>query len=171
MKHRGAKPSGSLLTRPELAGVFGVNVQTILKWRHAGMPIAVQGLQGHPSRYSLPAVVQWRIDTEVQRLRGTSGADGQPISPQHERALLDRAKREMEESKLAERKGQLIEPAEFLRRFTPRILAAKTSLIALAGQLVQMGLIPASKESEVRTLIEDALREIAVPSTINEEPA
>ena len=59
-------PVRKLVTRPELAQVLGVHMQTITKWERAGLPIAEQCRRGKPSLYSLADAEDWQRAREVE---------------------------------------------------------------------------------------------------------
>lgn len=107
----GAPAPGALLTRRDLAAAFGVHMQTVTKWERDGLPIAELGRKGKPSRYLLPACIQWFINRELS----AKGVDTAATTPQQERALLDRQRREEIELRLQMRRGALVSAEEAAR--------------------------------------------------------
>jgi phage terminase Nu1 subunit (DNA packaging protein) len=119
-----SKQVSKLATRRELADVFGVHMMTVTKWERDGLPIAELGRKGKPSRYRVADCMQWFVAREV-KARG--GGDEQ-ISPQHEKALLDRKRREELELKIEVRRGELVEAADAARDFAECAAAVKARL-------------------------------------------
>lgn len=151
-----------LFTRPELAEAFSVHQQTITKWERDGLPIEIRGSRGRPTYYSLAACVQWRIERELLA-RGV-GTDA--VSPQNERALLDRMRREELEIRMRARRGDLVEIDAVRLEYSELATAVKARLRAIpdtvADQVIgvaQAG--PAAIKALLLDRIDDALRELA----------
>ena len=47
-----------MLTKAELADMYGISVRTVDRWRDAGMPVAVY----RPVRFDPEAVAKWHSD-------------------------------------------------------------------------------------------------------------
>lgn len=149
----------SLLTRPQLAEVFGKDPRTIAKWLDEGMPCAVKGRGGRPSRYSLPAVVQWVIERELQ----ARGGDGEELSPQLERAKLDRLRRQELDLKLSVRRGELVEVAAVQAEYADLAAIVKARLRSIPNAIADLvaGQSPAAVKALLLSKIDEALRELA----------
>lgn len=149
-------------TRPQLATIFGKNPRTIAKWLDEGMPVASKGRGGRPSLYNLPKCVQWVIEQRVQALGG-SGAE---LSPQTERALLDRKRREELEIKIQVRRGQLVEVDAVRLEYADLATAVKQRLRAIPDAVADQVTVashggPAAVKALLLARIDEALRELA----------
>lgn len=157
-----------LLTRPDLAAALGVAVRTTHKFELDGMPIAVKGAPGKPTRYDLPQCIEWLIARRV----ASHGPEGE-LNPQRERALLDQARREELELKIRVRKGELIESAEAEREFADIAHSVKSRLRAIPSSVADrvLGLSsPAHVQQFLLNEIDAALTELARGFTESEPP-
>jgi phage terminase Nu1 subunit (DNA packaging protein) len=118
-----ASNASGLFTRRGIASAFGVHMQTVTGWEQEGMPIALRGARGRPSMYRLPDCIEWKTTRDVKALGG-----GEELSPQVEKALLDRKRREELELKILQRRGELVEVADVEREFEDCANAVKARL-------------------------------------------
>ena len=56
-----------ILTRTDTAAAFGVAVTTIDLWIKQGAPVLAKSGKGKESQYDLPALIAWRVQSEVDR--------------------------------------------------------------------------------------------------------
>lgn len=153
-----ANAAPRLLTRPELAAAFDVHPLTVTKWEAAGLPITERGSRGRPSKYSLPAVVAWFIQRELQ---ARNVGDGTRLDPLHERALLDRRRREMVEFDLQVKRGEFVPREEFLRVYETHVLQARNALRALPSRALDRLNLSRSAAAVLAEMIDQVLEELA----------
>jgi len=113
-----------LLTRRELAVLFSRDSRTIARWLEDGLPVAAAGKGRRPAKYDAAACVQWVIQREIASVAGT----GEGLSPQQERGMLDRKRREELELKLRVRRGELVERETVEGEFAGCATATKARL-------------------------------------------
>ena len=161
-----------LFTRPELAEAFAVHQQTVTKWERDGLPIEIRGSRGRPTYYSLADCVKWRIERELI----ARGVGSDTLSPQNERALLDRVRREEVETRMRRNRGELVEVDAVRLEYVELATAVKARLRAIpdatADQLIgaaQAG--PAAVRTLLLDRIDEALRELARGSGITKPVA
>lgn len=151
--------AAGLFTRRGLAAAFDVHMQTVTGWEHDGMPVALRGARGRPSMYRLKDCIEWKTTRDIQAL----GGNGE-LSPQAERALLDRRRREDLELKIRERKGELVEVADVEREFADCAAAVKARLRripdAVADRVLTAG-GPHQVKAMLLAEIDDALLELS----------
>lgn len=148
-----------LLTRTQLAGAFAVHPLTITTWGEQGMPTAERGTRGRASRYALPAVVQWYISRELEARGIPTGAR---LDPLHERALLDKRRREAIEFATAIKQGEYVKARAVELRWTSRIVIARDYLRGLPSRFKLR--IPNLTSSDLGIIAEEivhALNELA----------
>lgn len=151
-----------LVPRARLADLLSVNARTIDKFMVDGLPVAVPGKPGKAAQFDVKACVAWLIE----RAKASMIGEGGDLSPNQERALLDRRRREDLDLKLAERRGELVEIATVARDFAEVANTTKSRLRripdAVADRLVG---VAAGGPLPVRALllaeIDEALRELA----------
>jgi hypothetical protein len=80
-----------LVTRRQLADALGCDPRTIAKWQDEGMPVAVKGRGGRPSRYDQRSCIAWKKQREVAATQ-----------PGHLDLLMERARKERAQAALAE---------------------------------------------------------------------
>lgn len=56
-----------ILTRTEAAAAFGCSVTTIDLWVRKGAPVMSKTGKGRESQYDLPALIAWRVQSELDR--------------------------------------------------------------------------------------------------------
>jgi phage terminase Nu1 subunit (DNA packaging protein) len=144
-------------TRIQLATILEVNVRTIDKFVDDGMPVLKRGSGGRPSIYGVQPCVQWFVD------RQRAALTGEGLSPQQERALLDRVRREELELRLKVKRGELVAIAEVAQDFSECAAAVKARIRripdAMAERLAAAG-TPAAIKGLLLTAIDEALREL-----------
>ena len=184
-RHESGVPAIRLFTRKEIAAAFETSPLRITKWTAAGMPVAERGGRGRESRYSVPAVIAWRVESELQRLARTAPAAGDggaaPASAINlgiERAKLARVQTRKAELEVRKREGELLEAADVARMIALVVLAIRSKLLALpqvmAERLVAAaaGAHPAAAiETELAGEVRDVLRELASWKLAEEGPA
>lgn len=160
----------ALVTRRQLAQVFGKDNRTIARWLEDGMPCATPGRGGQSSMFSIPACVQWYIARELQ-IRGAEEADA--VSPSVSLSRLNAKRTEELELKLQVRRGQLVEAEAVAHEFADLAVAVKSRIRAVpdavADQLV--GLSPAEVKRLLLAKLDDALRELARGAELVSVPA
>lgn len=119
-----AATDDGLVTRRELAAEMGVVVDTVTKWERQGMPTAVVGRSGRPSRYSVAEVRAW-----LERREEAAQASGL-VDVAQERARKERAQAELAEQTFRIRAGQYVAVDELEKALAARVAATRTKLLA-----------------------------------------
>lgn len=147
-------------SRSELAEAFNVSPLRITKWAAAGMPVADRGGRGRQSQYELPAVVDWRVRSQVQALTGKTESGG-AIDLGLERAKLARAQTEKTDMEIRRRQGELLSRDQVVKDGRAFVMAAKAKLLALPRRMAQAGVIANDAQEHVASLVREALEEMA----------
>jgi phage terminase Nu1 subunit (DNA packaging protein) len=151
------RPAPRLLTRREIAEAFNTHMQTITKWEAAGLPIAERGSRGRRSRYALPAVVAWYVNRESQARGVGNGA----LDPLHERALLDRQRRQALEFDLAKKRGDFVPLRAVELRWSRRIIEARNQMRGLPSRARQRLNLSLTDASVLADMVDQVLGELA----------
>jgi phage terminase Nu1 subunit (DNA packaging protein) len=114
-------------SREALADLFGVTVKTIAEWQEQGMPIAVRGKPGVASEYDSKACIEWRVQHELEKVKGESPKD-----------RLDRLRGDREELELAEKRGQLVPADQVEPMWDGMVAAARSFLRSEVNRLAQL---------------------------------
>lgn len=151
-----------LVSRIQIADVFAVNPRTIDKFTDEGMPVSERGKGGKASTYDVKACVQWYVTRERAALVG----DGEGLSPQHQRALLDRKRTEDLDLRLRVRRGELVsveEAAQDFHEFSSTIRARFRRVPDAVADRVVVASVngPHAVKSLLLMEIDEALRELS----------
>lgn len=119
--------SMQIISQQSIAEMFGVSRETIDNWQQEGMPVAVRGGPGVPSRYEAPSCINWRIAHELAKLQGGN--------PQHRIAMARAEKLEMQN---AENKGRLVPVALIEPRLKSAVISAREFLRNEPPRLARM---------------------------------
>ena len=101
---------GKQVTRQALADVFGVSLPTIDAWVRKGCPFVEKGGRGQEWQFNTAQVSKWLRDRDVEEATG-----GIPDDLEELKLREQKAKTELTELELAERKGEVALIAEFER--------------------------------------------------------
>lgn len=101
---------GKQVTRQALADVFGVSLPTIDAWVRKGCPFVEKGGRGREWQFNTAQVSKWLRDRDVEEATG-----GIPDDLEELKLREQKAKTELTELELAERKGEVALIAEFER--------------------------------------------------------
>jgi len=137
---RNPKPVFPLVTRPQLALALGWNAITISKLEATeGLPVEARGAPGKSTIYSLPTVIAWRIQREVQRRipERPTGEGAPPLDLDIERARLADAHRRRVELALQQLQGEVAPVAEMAAVVTEMLETTKTRVLALPAALAE----------------------------------
>lgn len=129
-------------TQEQVARVYGVSVRTIQHWQRDGMPVTKD------KRYDIREIQQWRQIKRSKRQRQND--EGEQADVRYRKA-----KAELAEMQLYEKRGELI-PRDVVERELVQIsLAAKRALLALPRNLAPQldGLDIRERESLLRLRI------------------
>jgi phage terminase Nu1 subunit (DNA packaging protein) len=66
---------GRLVNRADLAGIFGVSVNTVTNWIEKGCPYVERGSNGVEWQFDTAAVIDWRIQRAVENVAMNAGDD------------------------------------------------------------------------------------------------
>lgn len=146
-----------LLTRSELAVAFRVMPSTIIKWARAGMPVADRGGRGRGAKYSLEAVVAWRVQSQTT---SREGQEGEQLNLSVERARLARVQTSKAELEVAARQRELL-PADEVRRVVGGAFhAVRVRLLALGRSVAERCLLAGTQgAAAIQAVIDDAVHE------------
>jgi phage terminase Nu1 subunit (DNA packaging protein) len=147
------------MTRQELARAIGVHPQTITKWEAEGMPVARRGGRGVASRYSLPAVFAWRMES----LRSVAGTT---LSLEQERQRLTRINADTRELQLAERRRELLPREQVVLQGQAVIRGWAAIVRGLPRRLVNAGVVPREQEPAAKGVVYELLTAISQWKTI-----
>jgi len=152
-----------LVTRVQLAQILQKDARTIARWLEDGLPVAVKGRGGRPSKYDLADCVPWVIERELQIRSADTGGTESPLSPQAERAKLDHARRQELELKLRVRNGELVEVESIQAEYADIAVAVKSRLRAIPDAVADQiaGRPAAAIKALLSSKIDDALHELA----------
>ena len=150
-----------LVTRRKLAELFAVHMQTVTKWEQEGMPIAVRGGRGKPSRYSERDVRAWL------KAREEAAENGLMLDPVQERARRERAQAILAEQTVAIRARELVPRAEVEKAWTAEVSAVRAKLLSwpttLSDRLYREGKLNGASgvELTLKDAVYDLLLELA----------
>lgn len=120
------------------------------------MPVTRPGAGGGVATlYDVPAAMAWWRAREQQRGESPRG------NAEQERARKDRSQAELNELRLAERRGDLVAREQVIREGRGYVTACRQRLLALPRGLVRLGLVERGREGEARRLVLEALAELA----------
>lgn len=160
-----SKPRATL-TRRELAALLGVHLMTVTKWEQAGLPIAVRGGKGRPSRYRERDVRAWLATREKL---ADAGIQRDLIQ---ERAAKEHWQALLAEQTHQQRARELILAVEVERGLSAYVAAARAKLlsapITYADRVhrasTRQGL--AGVEAALKDLVHEVLRDLAGVTTL-----
>ena len=154
-----------LLTRRELAGALNVHMMTVTKWERDGLPVAVHGRRGRPSRYREVDVRAW-LQQREEAAKTTGNLD-----VAQERARKERAQAILAEQTYSIRARQLIPREEVERTWFAEVTAVRAKLLAWptthADQIARAVTLEGlpGVERLLNELVRQLLRELAEPGT------
>lgn len=129
-------PSGSVyLTKAQVAAMLGVDVRSVTTYQADKvdpLPIIGEPQRGRPNKYDPRAVFSWALRRRLADVVGDRDEDLQ-LDLDFERARKTRAEADLQELKLAETRGRLLDAdlvrksfVALLARFRARVLAIPT---------------------------------------------
>ncbi len=80
---------GRLVNRADLAGIFGVSVNTVTNWIEKGCPYVERGSNGVEWQFDTAAVIDWKIQRAVENVAVNAGDDGPKDSSKARREDAD----------------------------------------------------------------------------------
>ena len=148
--------------RTALAAAIGANPYTITRWQRDGLPVADRGGPGRESKYSLPAVIAWRVARETSR-NGGAGA----VSLEVERAKLANVQTRRAEVELLAKSAQLLPLIEMERVWSAAVAEIRARLLALPMAMAEPCLAAAQTDGApgiqrmLTAAVRDGLRGLA----------
>lgn len=153
-----ATQRGSMVTRAEIADLFGVATTTVDQWVRSGCPIVEKGSKGVPAKFNTAEVARWRVE------KAAEDAGGQAKASEHELKLrklaAETAKSELE---LAKAKGEVAPIMEFERVQAARMSSIRANLRNVPARAV-MQLLGCTDESEFKKTLMDEINLALVTS-------
>ena len=149
------------ITGRELAAELACNRQSINRWAGDGMPTAVRGRGGRPSRYDVVKCKAWLAE------RREAAAVGAPVDLMRERARRERAQAILAEQLHQTRSRTLLPADEVERVWTAEVTAVRAHLLAWQTTLVDRVHRAAITEGlpgverELHVAVYEVLRELA----------
>lgn len=80
---------GRLVNRADLAGIFGVSVNTVTNWIEKGCPYVERGSNGVEWQFDTAAVIDWKVQRAVENVAMSAGDDGTKDSSKARREDAD----------------------------------------------------------------------------------
>ena len=80
---------GAACNQTELASILGVSDVTLWEWQKLGMPILHRGARGQENQYDTAAVIIWKIEHEVNKVRGGESPKDRLARLQSEKVLRE----------------------------------------------------------------------------------
>lgn len=143
---RGAK-KGQIVSRSELATIFGVTPPTVDRWVAQGCPVAKEGGRGRAYEFNTAAVREWREAVIRDDARSTVAASEQELL---RRQLA--AQTELAELKLAQQK-ELVAPVEQMRKALSMANAAvRAQMRNLADRIPRM-IVGETDEARIKAVL------------------
>ena len=122
---------GKQVTRQALADVFGVSLPTIDAWVRKGCPFVEKGGRGQEWQFNTAQVSKWLRDRDVEEATG-----GIPDDLEELKLREQKAKTELTELELAERKGEVALIAEFERAQSMVFAAIRANIMNVPQRAV-----------------------------------
>jgi P27 family predicted phage terminase small subunit len=160
-----ARGSSRLMTRWELAALFGHHRQTVTKWERDGLPVAVRGRKGKPSKYRERDVRAW-----LQQREEAAKQPGSVFDVAKEKAGLAREQADLTRQTRLARARDLLPRDEVERIWTAEIAAVRAKLLAwpmtLADQVHRVAVLEGlpGVERVLQEAVRQVLRELAEPT-------
>lgn len=162
---RGAR-KGRIVSRSELADIFGVTPPTVDKWVSQGCPVAKEGGRGRAYEFNTAAVREWRDQLIRDDAKSTASAS--------EAELLRRqlaAQTELAELKLAEAK-RLVAPVDQMRKAISLANAAVRQQMRNIADRVPRMIVGETDEARIKRVIkaeiDQALTSLATSPVVTE---
>lgn len=153
------RTSKKLLVRRELAKALGCDQRTVAKFQDEGMPVAVRGRGGRPSKFNAAACVAWKTK------RDTSSSDTGAPAFMVARTRKELAQALEAEQRIATKGKYLVDAREVEARIADDISKARTKLLGLPRKA--RALLPHLTQADVLALddlVRQALEELAGPA-------
>lgn len=131
-----------------LADVFGVSIETIVRWTKEGMPVLQARKGRHGSQYDTAAVYQWRLARE--RAAANPGA----VDLEDAKTRLAVAQADRYEIENAESRGDLLRRSAVVEEYTRRVVESRA--ILLGGPTKLAPIVVAERDlAGVKRILED----------------
>lgn len=155
------KPKGIILNRADLATAHGVSMPTIDSWVRAGCPCEQIGGKGSPYQFNSADVINWRIERE-RRSRSKGSLDDGSETLDNAQRRSARAKADLDEIKLAEKRGEVVPIRHVVQEFGRLLSNLRARILAVPVKLapsVHAAETVEDKRSAIETALRDALSE------------
>lgn len=149
-------PEPIFVNLARFAALVGVHRNTVSTWAAEGMPSEARE---NETVVELAAGFQWimaRHKRELKELRERADPDGA-------RTAKIAAEAKLREMDVAEREGKLVSADDVTEAMTARAVAVRESVMAIAGNAVQVGVIAPAQEAALEEICRDALTVLGKP--------
>lgn len=130
MARKITKPSGKIVSRTDLADVFGVSMPTVDTWVRQGCPVVKRGSKGISWEFATADVAEWLRERAAAELTG----DGNNLDEIERRTKM--AKMIVAELEVAEAKKQVALVSEFERAQSMFAAAIQASVMQVTQRVV-----------------------------------
>lgn len=153
-------------TKAAAAELFGLSTQALDHWIRSGCPVLERDESGAVVALHIGDMLAWRIE------RADSGGEGD-----REKTRLTRAQADVQETKLAELKGRLVDAERVRKAWADYVLACRAKLLSLPTRIAPLVAAAAGVdacrdllESEVAAALTELARE-GLPEHVERELA
>lgn len=115
--------------RTEAASALGIDLTTLDAWVRQGAPVLHKAGKGIPSRYSIPALVAWKVQHETDRALAKLERQAKPEELDALKARRLELENERRALDLAKTKGEVAPIGEIAAIFGRRIIATRSALM------------------------------------------
>lgn len=144
-------PSGKIVSRTELAGIFGVSMPTVDVWVRNGCPVVKRGSKGVNWEFATADVAEWLRDRAVNEV---TEADENPDAAIERRTSM--AKMIKAELEVAEARKQVALVEEF-ERVQAAFAATVQANVMQVPQRVVLRLLGETDESAFKRILREEL--------------
>jgi phage terminase Nu1 subunit (DNA packaging protein) len=142
--------SGLIVNQAELAETFGVSEMAIQDWQKEGLPLLARGMRGQSSQYDTRACIEWYAERRAKSRFGDSS-----------REKLSKVNAERAELKLAEEKGDLVNPAKLRPQMAQSAVAVREGVLQLPDRLRVVSGLDEEQVDRARAECERILRNLS----------
>lgn len=143
--NKGANNKGKVVSKGELASVFGVSVPTVDGWLRNGCPVIDKGGSGRVGKYNTADVANWLRQRAREEASGNVQADENQLRIRRMTAETEKA-----ELELAIARAEVAPVREFERATASLMAVIRQNILNVPGRAV-MQLLGCTDETEFKT--------------------